>query len=66
MAPATIAGAALRARNGRGAAWDRDGVRSGGSRFTVASLGRYHLHDVVHHLWDVTGQQDGGASLDWE
>jgi DinB superfamily len=37
-----------------GLAWDRTGVRSNGSRFTVASLGRYHLHDVVHHLADVT------------
>jgi hypothetical protein len=37
-----------------GAAWDRAGVRSNGSRFTVASLGRYHLHDVVHHLRDVS------------
>jgi hypothetical protein len=36
-----------------GARWDRPGVRSNGSSFTVASLGRYHLHDVVHHLHDV-------------
>jgi len=34
-------------------AWGRRGVRSNGSEFTVESLGRYHLHDVVHHLWDV-------------
>ncbi len=34
-------------------AWDRRGLRSNGSVFTVASLGRYHLHDVVHHAWDV-------------
>ena len=33
--------------------WDRSGRRSDGARFTVASLGRYHLHDVVHHLYDV-------------
>lgn len=33
--------------------WDRVGRRSNGSVFTVAGLGRYHLHDVVHHLWDV-------------
>ena len=31
-------------------AWDRRGVRSNGSVFTVETLGRYHLHDVVHHL----------------
>ena len=34
-------------------AWGRRGFRSDGSEFTVESLGRYHLHDVVHHLWDV-------------
>lgn len=35
-------------------AWQRTGRRSNGSRFTVATLATYHLHDVVHHLWDVT------------
>ncbi len=34
-------------------AWDRPGTRSNGSVFTVASLGRYRLHDVVHHAWGV-------------
>jgi hypothetical protein len=33
--------------------WDRRGVRSNGTEFTVDSFGRYHLHDAVHHLWDV-------------
>lgn len=33
--------------------WERSGRRSNGSVFTVASLGRYHLHDVVHHLHDI-------------
>jgi hypothetical protein len=41
----------------------RTGSRSDGAAFTVATLLQYFLHDVVHHLWDVTGQQDGGASL---
>ena len=29
------------------------GVRSNGSEFTVLTLGRYGLHDLAHHLWDV-------------
>ena len=33
--------------------WGRTGRRSNGSVFTVSSLAAYHLHDVVHHLWDV-------------
>ncbi len=36
-----------------GAAWQRPGVRSNGAHFTVETLGRYMLHDVVHHLFDV-------------
>ena len=31
----------------------RAGARSNGDRFTVETLGSYHLHDVVHHLHDV-------------
>jgi hypothetical protein len=34
--------------------WDRQGTRSNGSLFSVATLGTYCLHDVVHHLWDVS------------
>jgi hypothetical protein len=33
--------------------WDRRGVRSDGSTFTVETLSRYLMHDPVHHLWDV-------------
>jgi hypothetical protein len=33
--------------------WGRTGRRSDGARFTVDTIGRYHLHDVVHHLYDV-------------
>lgn len=33
--------------------WDRSGLRSNGSRFTVLTLGQYGLHDLVHHVWDV-------------
>ncbi|GAA3692395.1 hypothetical protein GCM10022204_04740 [Microlunatus aurantiacus] len=42
----------------------RTGTRSNGSQFTVTTLSQYFLHDVVHHLWDVTGQTDGAASLE--
>ena len=31
----------------------RVGRRSDGAQFTVGSLGRYMLHDLRHHLWDV-------------
>jgi DinB superfamily len=41
----------------------RTGRRSDGSEFTVVTLLQYFLHDVIHHLWDVTGQQDAAASL---
>jgi len=34
-------------------AWSRPGLRSNGSSFTVATLGTYLVHDLVHHLWDV-------------
>jgi len=43
---------------------ERRGRRSNGSEFTVASLSQYFLHDVIHHLWDVTGQQDAATSLE--
>jgi hypothetical protein len=33
--------------------WSRTGRRSDGSVFTVTTLGQYHAHDVLHHLWDV-------------
>ena len=33
--------------------WERTGLRSNGSQFTVATLGLYMLHDPIHHLWDV-------------
>lgn len=32
---------------------ERRGFCSDGSVFTIASLGRYLMHDPVHHLWDV-------------
>ena len=33
--------------------WDRTGLRSDGSEFTVLTLGQYFLHDLAHHLVDV-------------
>jgi hypothetical protein len=33
--------------------WTRPGLRSNGSVFTLDTLGRYLLHDLVHHLHDV-------------
>jgi hypothetical protein len=34
-------------------AWSRRGLRNNGSEFTVASIAIYHLHDIVHHAFDV-------------
>ncbi len=44
-------------RSVTGDQWERSGRRSNGSVFTVASLARYYVHDIVHHVWDVTGQR---------
>ncbi len=43
--------------------YSRRGFRSDGAEFTVLTFIQYFLHDVLHHLWDVTGQQDAAASL---
>ncbi|MDN6379049.1 MAG: DinB family protein [Brevibacterium aurantiacum] len=34
--------------------WDRVGYRADGREFTVASLTRYGLHELKHHLHDVS------------
>lgn len=34
--------------------WERFGTRSNGDVFTVDTLARYHLHDLVHHAHDVS------------
>jgi hypothetical protein len=39
--------------------WQRTGRRSDGAHFTVDSFSRYYLHDIEHHLWDVTGLPAG-------
>jgi hypothetical protein len=33
--------------------WQRPGRRSNGSVFTIDTIGRYVLHDLAHHAWDV-------------
>ncbi len=37
-----------------GGQWEHRGVRSNGAQFTVATFAAYFLHDVEHHVWDVT------------
>jgi hypothetical protein len=34
--------------------WSRPGRRSNGSVFTVDTFACYFLHDLAHHVWDVT------------
>lgn len=33
--------------------WRHEAIRGETSRFTLATLGRYMMHDPLHHLWDV-------------
>jgi hypothetical protein len=33
--------------------WSRPGRRSDGASFTVSSMAKYLVHDLVHHRWDV-------------
>jgi hypothetical protein len=40
-------------------AWGRQGSRSDGAMFTVLTLGRYLVHDPVHHVYDATGVAQG-------
>jgi hypothetical protein len=42
-----------------GEQWQRTGDRSDGARFTVATFAQYFVHDPLHHLYDVTGEQVG-------
>ena len=34
--------------------WQHRGVRSNGSVFTIATFAPYFMHDIEHHVWDVT------------
>lgn len=38
-----------------GGDWERRGLRSNGSAFTIGTLAQYLLHDLEHHLVDVDG-----------
>jgi Mycothiol maleylpyruvate isomerase N-terminal domain len=40
---------------------DRTGRRSDGAVFTVTTFGRYLVHDLVHHVYDVTGRRAAPA-----
>ena len=51
----TVAGLYDAVAAGPSARWERTGRRGDGSVFTLDSLARYHLHDLVHHRWDVGG-----------
>ncbi|MDQ7991729.1 MAG: DinB family protein [Propionicimonas sp.] len=59
--PATVAAELVVAGEAIAASFDavtpdqlgRTGRRSDGASFTIDSFGRYFLHDVVHHLYDV-------------
>ena len=39
------------------AQWPRPGQRSNGSPFTVATLAIFFLHDIEHHIFDVTSDK---------
>ena len=59
-----VAGAAVADAFDRvtGEQWDRRGIRSNGSEFTVETLGQYLVHDLVHHVWDVEQARAAGYS----
>ncbi|WP_022919124.1 DinB family protein [Ruania albidiflava] len=40
----------------------RRGLRSDGAAFTVTTLMQYLVHDLVHHLWDVSGEPPGASA----
>ena len=37
-----------------GTQWEWPALRSNGSQFTARTLSLYFVHDIHHHLWDVT------------
>ncbi len=60
--PATVSGQLSKAAEAVAASfeavdgeqWQRPGRRSDGAHFTVETFSRYFVHDVVHHVHDVT------------
>jgi hypothetical protein len=40
----------------------RTGRRTDGATFTVATFGRYLIHDPIHHVWDVRSELAAPAS----
>jgi hypothetical protein len=49
-----------------GSAWQRPGRRDDGAHFTISTFARYFIHDPIHHLYDVTGQDvHNGLMADW-
>jgi hypothetical protein len=45
-----------------GELWSRKGRRNDGAEFTIETFARYFIHDPVHHVYDVTGQQAPSVS----
>jgi hypothetical protein len=50
----SLEAAALAYARPSGDQWEWPALRSNGSRFTARTLALYFLHDIRHHLWDVT------------
>jgi hypothetical protein len=46
-----------------GAQWQRPGRRSNGSVFTVDTISRYFLHDLVHHAYDIGAPVAGADGI---
>jgi hypothetical protein len=48
-----------------GEQWYRRGRRGDGAQFTIETFARYFIHDPIHHLYDVTGDQYGDVIVNW-
>lgn len=54
QAMVSLAGAAAAYARPTDQQWEWPALRSNGSPFTARTLALYFLHDIRHHLWDVT------------